>query len=256
METSSKHDDKAIYRQLLPNSTPVNQVLTTLMQPQMLAQLPPSIQASFTQLLNQLLKVDNRLTANRLKQALEQSGVFFENSLVKKKPNLSHDLKGDLFKLQQQMLEQQSARSTPSLAQAIGMVGQAINQISLVQYNQLSNLDFFSSSIPVVLGQAVEALRIELRHKANQEDEVWEVMFSLQLSKHNLTCLLSYELHAFKCKFYSASDDYLAVIKQQQAILEQNFEDSGLRLMSVEWLAFEPSFSAQAKQVGLIDVKV
>ncbi|UQB42979.1 hypothetical protein JX580_03555 [Thiomicrospira microaerophila] len=252
-----KLDDKAIYRQLLPNSTAVNQVLSTLMQPQMLAQLPASVQATVNQILNQLLRIDSRLTAEKFKQALEGSGVIFESSLRKKHSEVNKDLKGQLFKLQQQIADQAAgSRSTPSLAQALGLVGQAINQISLLQYNQLGLNDLFTSTIPMLSESRVEAIQIEIRHKPDREHEVWEVMFSLQIHDAPLVCLLSYGEDLFECKFYIEDQDVMARIKQHQDLLEHYFAESGLKLRSIQWLACAPNFSAQAKRVGLIDVKV
>lgn len=252
-----KLDDKAIYRQLLPNSTAVNQVLNTLMQPQMLAQLPASVQATFNQILNQLLRIDSRLTAEKFKQAMEGSGVFFESNVRKKQSGFTGDLKGQLFKLQQQIAEQAAgSRSTPSLAQALGLVGQAINQISLLQYNQLGLNDLFTSTIPVLSESSVEAIQIEIRHKPDREHEVWEVMFNLQIYDVPLVCLLSYGEERFDCKFYIEDQNVMAQIKQHQDLLEHYFTESGLQLRSIQWLAFAPNFSAQSRRIGLIDVKV
>lgn len=258
-------------RTALPNQMPLNQTLTFLSQPQILQQLPPAIQNTITQLLEQILR-PTLLDARRLEQAIRASGQFLENAL-KTRPgsDLSKDVKANLFKLQQQLQQQLSAKSSlnrtnapqPGLVQALTMVKQSVQAISLNQFQQLEQKDNLISSLAIESQQKVEPINLEIKRKNYQKQEFWEVVLQMGISSsaaeevQSLECKISMsEAEEFKVWFYSENQELISKVSDKLDHLKKSFNNSGLALNLLEISSQPIVEKVKNRKHGLIDIKI
>lgn len=248
---------KAFYRQLLPHNVSLQQTLNFLQQPQVLSQLPTVVQGQLSLLLDQLLR-PQLLDAQRLKQALNQGGSFFENKVKQQQAGLQQDIKAQLFKMQQQLANINSNQRSPSLAQALSLVHQSINKISLNQLNQLNQDTAALANLAIANHQYVDQLQLEIRKNQIQGAQVWEVIFNLSIENQDITCKLNWHSQQmeFNCWFFVADSTLSHAFSQQLPALREMFIQAGLALNLLELTANKPQFSANAKQLGLIDIKI
>ena len=248
---------KAFYRQLLPHNVSLQQTLNFLQQPQVLSQLPTVVQGQLSLLLDQLLR-PQLLDAQRLKQALNQGGSFFENKVKQQQAGLQQDIKAQLFKMQQQLANINSNQRSPSLAQALSLVHQSINKISLNQLNQLNQDTAALANLAIANHQYVDQLQLEIRKNQIKGAQVWEVIFNLSIENQDITCKLNWHSQQmeFNCWFFVADSTLSHAFSQQLPALREMFIQAGLALNLLELTANKPQFSANAKQLGLIDIKI
>lgn len=248
--------DKLFIKQLLPYTTPVANAIAQLMSPQLMASLPAAAQAQINVILSQILRLDTRLKSDELKQAIEASGAFFESGVKNKKQDLAKDLKAEFFKLKALLAENVgSTKSAPSLVQSLGLVGQAINQISLNQLLQQQMAELVMVQLPFLHGGEVDQLDVSLS-KADDAKNEWQLKFSIALKQDNLSCVLNYnqDVDVFDCKIFMETEEGVAMINQHLAILEEMFEHAGLKLTHLSVLQGQLKFSSQKIKSGLVDV--
>lgn len=251
---------KTLYRQLLPAQTPIQQTLNFLNQPQVMQQLPAALQAQISLLIEQLLRPQPLLDGKRLQQALASSGMFLEKHLTQSATaRLSQfDIKAQLFKLQQGLENLNRSQQTPTLTQALTLISQSINKISLTQLEQLDSLQQNLAIIPINDNNRVTAIQLEIRQKKMASASQWEVILSLSLkTEDDVLCKLSWiEDSFFNCLFYVEDTQLAEQIKPQLPELKRLFDDAGLALNMLRLSATKPQFSQNSKKVGLIDIKI
>lgn len=259
--TNHTADSSKVYlRQLLPQQTPIQQTLNFLSQPQLLQQLPPIIQSQISAILDQLLKPNSHLNAKNVKQALTNSGILLENKLSSKSPPsqaVQTDLKGQLFKLQQSLQSLTAQSSNPSITQALTMVNQSINKITLNQLHLLDNTSILSN-LPLQLPHQVGAITLEIRNKTDKEKTHWEVILQMSLQEaDDVTCKLSLKNNdQIDCFFHTEDASLARQIQSAFPILREMFNQASLALNLLELSISKPSFSTNTQQVGLIDIKI
>ncbi|MBE0494450.1 MAG: hypothetical protein IBX48_08920 [Thiomicrospira sp.] len=251
---------KVFLRQLLPQQMPIQQTLNFLSQPQLLQQLPPLIQGQISAILEQLLKPHSHFNAKNVKQALANSGILLENKLSSKNitPQATQtDLKGQLFKLQQGLQQLATQTRNPSITQALTMVNQSINKITLNQLHLLDNTSLLTN-LPLQLPHQVGAITLEIRNKADKEKQHWEVILQMSLQEtDDVTCKLSLKNdHQLNCFFHTDGTILANQIQSAFPILREMFNQASLALNLLELSLTKPSFSPNTQQVGLIDIKV
>jgi len=247
--------DKVLIKQLLPYTTSVANAIAQLMSPQLMASLPAAAQAQINVIMNQILRLDSRLKSDELKQAIEASGAFFESDVKKRKQNLSKDLKAEFFKLKALLTDNAaSAKAAPSLIQSLGLVGQAINQISLNQLLQQHMAEFLMIQLPYLYEGEVDQLDVSLS-KADDKSE-WQLKFSMALKQDNLSCVLKYNEDAdvFDCRIFMETEEGVALINQHLAMLKDMFQQASLKLIHVGVLQGQLKFSAKKIESGLLNV--
>lgn len=251
---------KTHLRQLLPQQSPIQQTLNFLSQPQLLQQLPPIIQGQISAILDQLLKPNSHFNAKNIQQALTNSGILLENKLSSKNTSFQStqsDLKGQLIKLQQSLQALTAQSNNPSITQALTLVNQSINKITLNQLHFLDNASILTN-LPLQLPHQVGAITLEIRNKVDKEKSHWEVI--LQISVHetdDVTCKLSLKNDdQLDCYFHTEHQMLANQIQQAFPTLREMFNQAGLALNLLELSIVKPSFSPNTQQVGLIDIKV
>ncbi len=262
LTTASTSNDaiKTLYRQLLPTQTPIQQTLSFLTQPQVMQQLPAGLQAQISLLIEHLLRPQPTLDGKRLQLALANSGMFFEKNLTQAETaRLSQsDIKAQLFKLQHGLENLTRSQTTATLTQALTLISQSINKISLTQLEQLENQQQNLAIIPVNDNNRITAIQLEIRQKQIYKRLQWEVILSLSLKKDDdVLCKLSWiEEDFFNCLFYVEDDELSFTIQQQLPELKCLFDDAGLALNMLQLSVTKPQFSQNSKKLGLIDVKI
>ena len=257
---NTSDNSKVYLRQLLPQQIPIQQTLNFLSQPQLLQQLPPIIQSQISAILDQLLKPNSHLTAKNLKQALTNSGILLENKLSAKNvspQSTQGDLKGQLFKLQQGLQQLTTLSRNPSIIQALSLVNQSINKITLNQLHFLDNTALLSN-LPIQLPHQVGAITLEIRNKIDPDQQHWEVILQMTLEEpDDVTCKLSLKnSHQLDCFFHTDVEILANRIQNAFPTLREMFNQVGLALNMLELSIAKPSFSPNTQQVGLIDIKV
>lgn len=251
---------KTLYRQLLPTQTPIQQTLSFLTQPQVLQQLPAALQAQISLLIEQLLRPQPTLDGKRLQLALSNSGMFFEKHLTQSgTARLSQsDFKAQLFKLQHSIENLTRSQPTPTLTQALTLINQSINKISLTQLEQLENPQQNLAVIPINDNNRISAIQLEIRQKQIHKRSQWEVILSLSLrNDDDVLCKLSWiEEDFFNCLFYAEDNQLSFAIQQHLPELKRLFDDAGLALNMLQLSVTKPQFSQNSKKMGLIDIKI
>lgn len=256
----SADTSKAFLRQLLPQQVPIQQTLNLLSQPQLFQQLPPIIQSQISAILDQLLRPNSHLNAKNIKQALTNSGILLENKLSSKSASsqtLQADLKGQLFKLQKNLQSLTPQSNNPSITQALTLVNQSINKITLNQLHFLDNASILSN-LPLQLPHQVGAITLEIRNKGGKEKTDWEVILQMTLQQvDDVICKLSLKNNdQIDCYFYTEYEQLANQIKSAFPSLREMFQQASLALNLLELSVTKPSFSPNTQQVGLIDIKV
>lgn len=251
---------KVHLRQLLPQQTPIQQTLSFLSQPQLLQQFPPIIQSQISAILDQLLKPHSHLNAKNIKQALTNSGILLENKLSQKNApptSTQTDLKGQLIKLQQALQSLTSQSRVPNFIQALTLVNQSINKITL---NQLHYIDTTSilTNIPLQLPHQVGAITLEIRQKVQPDVTHWEVILEISIQDDkDVTCKVGLKNQdQIDCFFYTDMPQLANHIKTAFPTLREMFFQAGLALNLLELSISKPSFSPGTQKIGLIDIKV
>ncbi|WP_029935297.1 flagellar hook-length control protein FliK [Thiomicrospira pelophila] len=251
---------KTHLRQLLPQQSPIQQTLNFLSQPQFLQQLPPIIQGQISAILDQLLKPNSHFNAKNIQQALINSGILLENKLSSKNNSFQStqsDLKGQLIKLQQSLQPLAAQSKNPNITQALTLVNQSINKITLNQLHFLDNASILTN-LPLQLPHQVGAITLEIRNKVDKEKSHWEVILQISVQEaDDVTCKLSLKNDdQLDCYFHTEYKMLANQIQQAFPTLREMFNQAGLALNLLELSIVKPSFSANTQQVGLIDIKV
>jgi hypothetical protein len=234
-------------------------VLAQLTAVQMNTSLPPAAQAQINVIISQLLRLDSRLTSDGLKKAVEESGVFFESNVIKKKKALVGDLKGQFFKLQTMLASAASNNSNaPSIAQSLSIVKQAINKITLDQYLYAQDLNGLGFSIPLIHQNQYKMLEFNVREPTDKSNR-WEVVFSVEIMDDVLTCSLSYDVleELLDCRIEMVVEQNLQAVQADLPILKQMFKDAKIVvrhfiLAKGNSKVMNGNFSTN----GLVDIKV
>lgn len=258
--TTATEINKAYLRQLLPQQSPIQQTLNFLSQPQLLQQLPPVIQGQISAILDQLLKPNTHLSAKSIQQALTNSGILLENKLSSKNTSfqaIQLDLKGQLVKLQQSLQPLTQQANNPNITQALTLVNQSINKITLNQLHFLDNASILSN-LPLQLAHQVGAITLEIRNKKHKNKTQWEIIMQISLQEDNdLTCKLSLKNEdQLDCFFHTEHESLAQQIQNALPTLREMFNQASLALNLLELSITKPSFSPNSQQVGLIDIKV
>ncbi|WP_044410683.1 hypothetical protein [Thiomicrospira microaerophila] len=250
--------EKAFFRQLLPNALSLNNVMSQLTSPPLFAHLPPAAQAQINAILHQILRLDSQLNASKLKHAIEHSGSFFESGLKGMRKGVDKDLKAELHKLRALLTANPSekAKTPPSIAQALSLVGQAIDKVSLGQLLQLQNPADLSVQLPVYVANEYEELDVEISSEKSKKKR-WQLKFSVAIHDERCACVLGYDQQTgyFDCKLFMESVAGVKLIEQHLTILKDMFERAGLVLAYLDvkqgkLAAYEPALIDQ-----LINVK-
>lgn len=244
---------QAHYRQLLPQQMSLQQSLQLLSQPQLMQQLPPAAQAQLTILLDQLLRPQGPLDGKRIKQALDNSGLFLENKLIKREANPQQDAKAQLFKLQHTLSQQ---NTTPSLARALGLINDSLNKITLSQLQQLEYPLVTQAELPLRHEQEIFPLQIEIRKQSRPNQ--WEAMLYLSLhEQQDVICKITWvDERYFNGLFYIENEPLRARFEQALPDLKSMFEQAQLPIRQLNTTPVKPSFSQHAQKLGLIDIKI
>ena len=250
--------ETSFLRQLLPNSMNLHLALTQLASPAQLSSLPPAVQAQISLIINQILRLDSRLQSSELKRSVEQSGMFFESNVKSKRTGFEKDVKARLFKLQELLVSNQSSGSkAPSIAQALGLVGHAINKISLGQLVHYQNPDTLSLILPFQMEGRSQDLVFELMHEEEQQKK-WQLKFGMDFKDDQLSCILSYELetNCFDCKIYMEKEEGVKLVEANLTILKDMFKNAGLNLTRLCVHQGKASFDEFQPMSGLVDITV
>lgn len=244
---------QAHYRQLLPQQMSLQQTLQFLSQPQLLQQLPAAVQTQLNALIEQILRPQQPLDGKRVKQALLNSGLFFENKLTRPDPKLNTDTKAQLFKLQHGLAQN---TSTPSLTQALTLIGQSLNKITLNQIQQIENPLQLQAELPLQHEDDITPLQLEIRKQTHPNQ--WEAILYLSLhEEQGVICKITWvDERYFNGMFFIENADLRDTFQQALPELKTMFDDAGLPVKLLQTTPVKPTFSQNAQKIGLIDIKI
>ncbi|MBF6058352.1 MULTISPECIES: bacteriocin immunity protein [Thiomicrorhabdus] len=242
------------YRQFLPQQMPLINSFQqlNLMQPQ----LPATLQSALQPILDQLLKPQERLSGEALKQHLQNSGLFLESKLANKdQANLQQDLKAQLLQAKQ-TLESQSGgeRITSQLSQALN---QAVARITLQQLQLYEQPHITPFELPYLADRQAVKQRMAFKKTPQHPVYQWEVQLQLNLDEAELNAKIRMQKdHSFQIGLWSDDSELREKIENALPELETQFLDNALKLQSIRLIPQEPIEENIATKMTLIDLQV
>ncbi len=246
---------QAVYRQLMPAQINVSQAFQQI---SLLQTLPPALLTPINQLLDQMLKAGAPMSGKELKNRLEQSGLFFESKLKgSEQPNVKHDLKAQLLKLEQQTNTHAIKNPTSQLTQLASILKQTINRLTVQQLQLFENPTVTPLELPFHYDKRIHKNTIEVRQSQHTSPTSWEVLMDIDLEQGELsTKLLMNPKGEINCFFWCETNGLEVLIKEQLQTLTQQFLDHELPIKSIQIVPQKPVKTTQSTQVALIDIHI
>lgn len=240
-------------KMLLPSQAPIAQVIQLLSQPSFMQLLPPALQSQLQALINQLLKPGNSLKKDELKEGLQNSGLFLENTL-KTKQNPKADLKAQFLQLQTLANQSNLSESTSKLA---AVLGQAINKITLQQLNLLESPQTLHMTPPLHPDSIIEAIDIEVRKSPPQKEQKYEVLLNIELPQGELiTKLVLDQQDTLSAFIWGETPELEQKISKNLPSLQERFNEAAIKTHLVLLSKAKPQTSKKSTQVTLIDIRI
>ncbi|MBD3775653.1 MAG: hypothetical protein IE920_00810 [Thiotrichales bacterium] len=245
------------YKQLLANQQPITQVLQQLQSAPNLSQ---NIQTVIGQLLEQLLKPGANLNGQRLKEALNNSGLLLENKLLKADlSNLANDTKAQLLRLQNLIKQEPPASPNASLlAHLAKTLGESINKITLQQLQLFEHPELLNIELPFQQQGEIKPIQVGIYQKRYPQQTLWELMVELEINQsdslYKLT--LNESKETLYCSIWCETQELESTLQQKLPMLVEQLETLGLRIPPPQFLPQKPKQSDFATRVALIDIKV
>ena len=249
---------QAAYRQFIPLQAPLTQVFQQI---NLLQSLPPSVQASIQQLLDQISKPAQSLNGNTLKQRLADSGLFLESKLASGKSiepaSLNKDVKAQILQLQQQVSAIQQQANSASLTKLATLLDKALSRITVQQVQMLENPNITPLELPFERDRKTDNDLIEIRKNSLEEKEHWEAYIDLTLPQGLLSVKLKLsetgELDGF---IWSETESLKEDVKTQLPLLEELLSANELTLKSLLLSENKPQKTENTTKMALIDIKI
>ncbi|WP_319381590.1 hypothetical protein [Thiomicrorhabdus sp.] len=242
------------YRQFLPQQLPLLNAFLQLSQMQPL--LPPTLQGALQPILDQLLKPQERLNGEVLKQRLANSGLFLENKLAAKDSGqLQHDLKAQLLQARQTVENRPlSERLSAQLSQALN---QAVARITLQQLQLYEQPLVTPFELPYFADRQPSEQKMVFKKTPHHTLYQWEVQLQLILDESAFNARIRMQKdHAFQIGLWSDDAELREKIECSLPQLEAQFLDNNLKLQSIRMAPQEPIQENTATKMTLIDLEV
>lgn len=242
------------YKQLLPNQINTQQGIDQLLQFSRSPLLPVSIQSHITQLLEQLFKPNQNLSAKAFTLVLSNSGIFLENKLSKGVIS-SQDFKANLYQLLQ-LVSRQSTSEVPEKQTLLKTVLQMLNRITVKQLNNIEHPHLINIDIPLNPESSIEEISIDIRKKTLGHKKQWEVILDLKINNNTLITKLSLMDETLSAILWSDSMTLESYIKSHLSDLKMLFETSGISIKQLLISKQRPAESPDTQKVALIDIHI
>lgn len=243
-------------RQLLPNQMPVNQAIALLSNPQFQQQLPVNIQAQLQIFINQLFKPTPNLTSQQLKNLIQNSGLFFENNLLKNKSVPQQDIKGKLLQLHKESQSLAQSQASHSLLSAT--LNKALNKITLQQIQFFENPANLNLHIPLSPDSLFKDMQLDIRKKnsASQHQE-YEILLNLNLPQGlSTTKIILNDQDQISLYLWADSPKLLQQIDHNLPSLKMLLTDSNIDIKNILVSKSQPVASHHTQRLSLIDIKI
>jgi len=246
-------------RQLLPTQQSLPSIIAALSSD--LKSLSPALQGMIAQTLERLIKPSvnlESLNGKRLKETIQNSGLFFENKLANAQtktnaPLIQQDLKGSLFQILS--LAQQSGKSS-----TVEKTQNWIDKITLQQIQALQQ-NFLNIEIPLYPNALIKQITIEVRSQLQTRNQ-WEIFIELDLSLKQEQGIISAKL------LYDKDQDALSIflwtkntrladkIAQQLDSLKTQLEADFLPIKQLTLSQSPLKSNPSMQKLSLIDIKI
>lgn len=240
-------------KMLLPNQMPITQALQALSQPSFLQLLPPTLQAQLQNFFNQLLKPGKDLKTDFLKENMQNSGLFLENTL-KKKADPKEDLKAKFLQMQNLASQATLSESTIKLS---SVLGQAINKITLQQMQLLEHPQSLYITPPIHPDSPIEAIDIEVHKPPSEKNQKYEVLLNIDLPQGTIVAKLVLDNEdSLSAYIWGDTQNLEEQISEGLPTLQQRFAEAAIKTNLVLLSKVKPEAAQKAPQVTLIDIRI
>jgi len=247
---------QGLSRQLLPNQTSINQAIQLLSNPKLLQQLPPNLQAQIQVLINQLFKPNNQLTGEQLKNQIQNSGLFLENTLLKKQSPSPKDLKAKFLQLQKET--QSISQNKTSHAHLAATLNKALNKITLQQIQLFENPNNLSLEMPIAPNQTFKNIQLHIRKKATHSSpKQYEAILNLTLTEgQTSTKIILNEKEEISLYLWADTQNLINKMENLRPELHTLFKNAQISLKQILFSKQPPQPSQNTQQISLIDIKI
>lgn len=246
-------------RQILPNQISLASGINQLQQLVQSGGLPVALQSQLTVLLESLLKPRTQLSGNDLKQALLNSGLFFEANALKQPKQISQDTKGRLLKLwSMAQSAQNTAPATPnSMLKALSdTTEKMINRITHQQIQSMETPNQLFMELPLNHRNHVLNLSIELRKQDWGTHNQWEFLMTLQLEDGELVAKTVMDQEGFSFYFWADTPELESRLETALSDFQTQLVNSGLNVNKLILAKARPEASVKSNSVALIDLHI